>query len=66
LKPGEITADVICTYKNACFGYFDNKKIADDKQVHKILAGLCDSHVQDWIAMDHDHFLALTFVGTVD
>lgn len=62
MQPGEITADVICAYKNACFGYFDNKKIADDKQAHKILASLCNSRVQDWIAMDCDRFLALIFV----
>jgi hypothetical protein len=37
------------------------KDITEDKQVHKILTGLRDTCIQDWILVDHDHFLGLTF-----
>ena len=49
------------TYENACLGFFENKDIAEDKQVRKILVGLQDGGIQDWISVDRDHFLALTF-----
>lgn len=61
LQPGEITADIMREYETACLGYFNNKEIAKNKQVRKILAGLHDSRIQDWIAVDHEHFLGLTF-----
>ena len=49
------------TYENACLGFFENKDIPEDRQVRKILAGLQDSRIQDWISVDCDRFLALTF-----
>ncbi|KIM73216.1 hypothetical protein PILCRDRAFT_15406 [Piloderma croceum F 1598] len=37
------------------------KEIAPDKQVRKILAGLRDDRIQDWISIDHDEILKLSF-----
>ena len=45
----------------ACLGYFEHKDITEDKQVRKILSGLQDNRVQDWISIDRDRFLDLTF-----
>jgi len=51
----------MCEYKHACIGYFENKDIVPDKQVRKILAGMQDTRIQDWISVDRDHFLNLPF-----
>lgn len=61
LQPGDITTNVMCTYENACWGYFENKDI-DDKQVRKILSALCDNYIQDWISINREHFLTMSFV----
>jgi hypothetical protein len=61
LLPGDITPSVMRMYENACNGYFNTKDIPEDKQVHRILAGLCDNHIQDWVGIHCDHLLALTF-----
>jgi len=45
----------------ACFGYFEHKDIAEEKQVHKILASLQDSRVQDWVSVERDRFVDLTY-----
>jgi hypothetical protein len=45
----------------ACFGYFEHKDIAEEEQVRKILAGLQDSCVQDWVSVEHDRFIDLTY-----
>ena len=42
----------------ACLGYFEHKDITEDRKVCKILSGLQDNHVQDWISINH---LNLTF-----
>ena len=34
---------------------------AKDKQVHRVLAGLCDIHIQDWVGIHCDHLLTMTF-----
>jgi len=57
----EITPTIICSFETKCLGYFENKDIMEEKQVRKILVGLQDNHVQDWINVDRDRFLALTF-----
>ena len=49
------------SYENACLSYFENKDIAEEKQVRKVLSGLQDSHLQDWVDIDHERFLALSF-----
>jgi hypothetical protein len=48
-------------YKNACLGFFEGKEIALEKQVRKILAGLRDDRIQEWISIGRDEILNLTF-----
>jgi hypothetical protein len=62
LNTSEIMPAVMCSYENACLSYFENKDIVDEKHIRKILGSLQDSRLQDWIDIDHEHFLALSFV----
>lgn len=61
LTPGNLTLAVMHKYENVCLGYFENKEIEEKKQVRKILAELMDSRIQDWISVDHNGFIGLTF-----
>jgi hypothetical protein len=61
LLPGDITPYVMRTYELACHGYFDTKDIDDEKQVRKILAGLRDNRIQDWVGIHRDRLLELSF-----
>ena len=61
LNAGDITPDVMRKYKDDCINFFDAKEIPADKQVRKILAGIKDHHIKDWIAVKRNTLLALTF-----
>jgi hypothetical protein len=66
LTPGDINPAVMRAFEMACLGYFENKDIQEDKQVRKILSGLQDTRLQDWISVDRDRFLALDFQEFMD
>jgi hypothetical protein len=55
LHAGDVSPSVMRDFEEACIGYFEMKEIADDKQVRKILPGLKDSRIRDWITSDHEH-----------
>jgi hypothetical protein len=59
LLPREITPKVMCEFEEACIGYFENKEIALDKQVHKVLAELKDDHIKEWLFVDCDRISKL-------
>jgi hypothetical protein len=61
LHPGDITLEVMREFEDGCVGYFETKEIAEDKQVRKILLGLPDSRVKDWVATERNHITGLTF-----
>ena len=63
LLPGDISPAIMCEYEYACLGYFDTKDIVPEKQVRKILAGLWDTHVQDWVSINRERLLALMFAA---
>jgi hypothetical protein len=63
LTASKITPVVMFSYKNACLSYFKNKDIAENKQVCEILRGLQDSCLHNWIDIDHEHFLKLSFIN---
>jgi len=42
LMPGDFSPAIMHEYEHACIGYFENKDIAEDKQVWKILSGIKD------------------------
>ena len=61
LLPGDITPSVMHMYENACNGYFDTKDVPEEKQVRRVLAGLRDTHIQDWVSIHRERLLAMTF-----
>jgi hypothetical protein len=61
LHPGVISPVVMRKFQNGCLDYFDNKETANDKQVCKILPGIKDPRICDWINTDHAHVQALKF-----
>jgi hypothetical protein len=61
LHAGDITPDIMRTFKLACLGYFDHKEIPEDKQVRKILACLKDNRIVDWVSTERERLLGLTF-----
>jgi hypothetical protein len=61
LTPGELTPAIVHSFETKCLGFFENKDVPKDKQVCKILAGLKDTRIQDWISVDRDRFLAMSF-----
>jgi len=61
LNADDITPDIMCEYEDTCINFFNAKEIAADKQVRKILVGIKDHHIKNWIVVEHDALLALTF-----
>jgi hypothetical protein len=61
LSAGDITPAVMHKFEDTCIGYFENKDIDDDKQVRKILAGLKDDCIKEWLSVDRPHFQSLSF-----
>jgi len=62
LLQGDLTPSVMHQYESACLGFFEGKEVAPEKQVRKILTGLRDGRIQEWISIDRDEILNLTFV----
>jgi len=56
LLAGDITPAVMCKFEDACIGYFENKEI-----VRKILAGLKDDRVKEWLSVECERVQTLTF-----
>jgi hypothetical protein len=61
LMPGDVTPEVMRDYTDACNGYFEQKEIPEDKQVRKILTGLKDTRIKDWLSADRACLQGLTF-----
>lgn len=61
LMAGDITPTVMRQFQNVCKGFFESKDIPADKQVCKILAGLKDDRIQEWLSVDRDRFNNLDF-----
>jgi hypothetical protein len=58
---GDITLDIMCEYEDDCINFFDAKEIPTDKQVRKILTGIKDHRIKDWISVERETLLALSF-----
>jgi len=48
-------------YEDNCINFFDAKEIPADKQVQKILTGIKDHRIKDWISVERETLLALSF-----
>jgi hypothetical protein len=66
LLPGDIMPSVMCMYENACNGYFDTKDVPAEKQVCRILAGLHDIRIQDWVGVHRECLLDMIFAAFMD
>ena len=42
LGEGDLNAKNMQQYDDYCNGYFDMKDVPEDKQVHKVIVGICD------------------------
>jgi hypothetical protein len=61
LHAGDISPAVMRDFEEACVGYFETKEIEEEKQVRKILPGLHDSRIRDWITSDCERICTLDF-----
>jgi hypothetical protein len=61
LLAGDITPVVMREFEEGCVGYFETKEVEEEKMVWKILPGLKDSRIRDWIATDCDRLRTLSF-----
>jgi hypothetical protein len=53
-------------FEDCCIRYFENKDIDDDKQVRKILVGIKDMRVRDWITAQKDTLVKMMFKSFMD
>ena len=58
---GDLNTKNAHQYDDYCNCYFDVKDIPEDKQVHKVIAGICDQQMKDHISTNHAHIITLTF-----
>ncbi|KAI9464548.1 hypothetical protein BJY52DRAFT_1184279 [Lactarius psammicola] len=63
LSDGEILPKTIRNFENHCLNYFVNAEegVADNEMVARILSCFENSLVNDWIAVDRDRLITLTF-----
>jgi hypothetical protein len=66
LHAGDITLAVMCDFEEACIGFFESKDIEDKKQVKKILPGLKDTWICNWISSDQERICGLSFKEFMD
>jgi hypothetical protein len=58
---GDISPYVMRSYELTCHRYFNTKDIDNNKKVRKVLAGLCDNCIQDWVGIHCDRLFELSF-----
>ncbi|TFY53313.1 hypothetical protein EVJ58_g9521 [Rhodofomes roseus] len=63
LHPGELTAEILCDFEDACINYFNRnkRKIDDADQTSAILGELLDFRIRDWITCDRAAIEVLSF-----
>jgi hypothetical protein len=60
LHPGDISPELMREFKNGCLDFFDSKEVPD-KQVRKIIPGLKDTCIRDWMATRCEQIIAMSF-----
>jgi len=61
LTRGNISLAIMWKFEDACITYFNNKDIAVDKQVRRVISGLQDDHIWEWLDVEQLHLMQLTF-----
>ena len=58
---GDICVKVMHDIEKAAQKFFNNKDISDNKQVSKILDCFDDHQITDWVEVDRDRLIEMTF-----
>ena len=58
---GDISVEVMHDFEKVAWKFFNNKDIGDNKQVLKILDCFDDHQIADWVEVDHDRLIEMTF-----
>ncbi|TFY52450.1 hypothetical protein EVJ58_g10012 [Rhodofomes roseus] len=63
LHPGELTAEILCDFEDACINYFNRNrtKIKEEDRTSAILGELLDFRIRDWVTCDRDTIENLSF-----
>lgn len=61
LTEGELSPYILTDWRTACGHFFEEKDVAEDKKVKKVVGGLRDPLISDWYANDSARLKALTF-----
>ena len=61
VSAGDISVKVMHEFKKAAHEHFNQKDIAADAQVAKILDCFNDHQISDWVEVEHGHLTAMTF-----
>lgn len=61
LTEGDLTPEVAKDYETACRDFFDTKEIEEGDQVRRLLVGIKDHWMRDWILGQHDVVVKLSF-----
>ena len=61
ITTGDISVEVMHDFKKVAQKFFNNKDIGNDKQVSKILNCFNDHWIADWVEVDCDHLIEMTF-----
>ena len=62
ITAGDISVKVMHDFEKAAGKFFNNKDIGDDKQVSKILDCFDDHRITDWVEVDRDCLIEMTFM----
>lgn len=66
MSEGDLTAENSKQWADGCQDYFENKDIAANKQVRKVLGSLKDPRICEWANTDRSRVQALTFEKFMD
>jgi len=61
LMAGDISPAIMRQFEHGCKNYFVHKKIIVDDHVPLIIGSIQDNHVSNWISVDRDHLIGLSF-----
>lgn len=60
LTPGDVTPTLLVDWLSACEYYFEERETTEEKKVTKVLSGLQDPLLRDWVSSDGTRIRALT------
>lgn len=61
LTEGDLSPETAKDYETACRDFFDTKEIEEEDQVRRILVGIKDHRMRDWVSGQRDRIVQLLF-----